>query len=461
MNIVKSKYMFKISELAFAVAILMAFVFTSCESADLDEPEAPKMHTCKLVFNVQKPEFENTRAESANWKEGDKIHLYFYGGTNNIYGVATYNSGAWSVSYSGSLSIGSDLTCTAVYVENPVDTYEQYVECNPNYGVYYTTKGVYSYDGTAVNVTATLSPYSGRIRFKGTPGEKIEVHGIYPLSSFEPNTTQLYVTYEAAKLTVASDGYTPYLYGKFSNANPYIAIETSDSFYIKDVPTTMYKQGESGFMNIPTKTSHSGWTYNERKELQVNGVTFPFVKVVKNDGTSFYLMQTEVTNEQYNSIMNQSTTEELYLPATKTFRDFWGMVTALNTGTGPKFRIPERDEWNYASKGGLNSKGYTYSGSNVLGEVAWSVTNSNNKIKGVKWLRPNELGLYDMNGNVAEFVMPLKNGTTSYLYYLGGAFNSSSISSYDNGYYQSFANLTDLLNSTFTQGIRLAIDSFN
>lgn len=452
--------MFKISELAFAIAILMAFVFTSCESADLDEPEAPKMHTCKLVLNVQKPEFENTRAESANWKEGDKIYLYFKGGTNTVNGVATYNSGAWNVSYNGSLTIGSDLTCTAVYVEYPVEIYEQYVECNPNYGAYFTSNGVYSYDGSVVNVTATLSPNSGRIRFKGTPGEQIEVHGIYPLGLFDTTTTQVYWAYDAAKLSVASDGYTPYLYGKFSNANPYIAIETSDSFYIKDVPTTMYKQGESGFINIPTKTSHSGWTYNERKEIKLNGVTYPFVKVANSDGTSFYLMQTEVTNEQYNSIMNQTSSEADYLPALKTFKNFWDMATALSDATGLDFRIPYHTEWCFASKGGLNSKGYKYSGSNVLTEVAWCPTNSNNQLKGVKWLRPNELGLYDMNGNLSEFVMPAKDATLCYLFFYGGSYNTG-ITSFDMSFYYSSTNLSDLLNSSYTHGIRLAIDSFN
>ncbi len=456
------KYMFKISKLTYAIALLVTVVITSCDSAVLEEPEAPKMHTCKMVLNVQKPDFENTRAGATNWKEGDKIYIYFTVGSNTVNGVATYNnnSGLWSVSYNGTLSTGSNLTCGAVYIENPDGVEDNFVGCNPNYGTYSTKNGVYSYDGTVVNVTATLTSETGRIRFKGTPGEKIEVHGIYPLYCFDTTANTLYYTWIAATLTVESNGYTPYLYGVFTGANPYIAIETSDSFYIKDVPTTMYKAGESGFINIPTKTSHSGWTYNERKEVKLNGVTFPFVKVAKSDGTFFYLMQTEVTNEQYNSVMNQSSAEAGYVPALKTFKNFWDMTTALSKATGFEFRIPSHTEWIFASNGGLNSKGYKFSGSNVLTEVAWCATNSNNKLKAVKWLRPNELGLYDMNGNLAEFVMPGQSSTTYYLFYYGGSYNNVVTAYNSNSYYYSTDALT-LLNSTYTHGVRFAVDSFN
>jgi formylglycine-generating enzyme required for sulfatase activity len=67
------------------------------------------------------------------------------------------------------------------------------------------------------------------------------------------------------------------------------------------------------------------------------------------------------------------------------------------------FRLPTEAEWEYAAKGGNKSKFYAYSGSNVPDEVAWFITNASNKQRPVGEKKPNELGLYDMTGNVMEW----------------------------------------------------------
>ncbi len=92
-------------------------------------------------------------------------------------------------------------------------------------------------------------------------------------------------------------------------------------------------------------------------------------------------------------------------------------IPKLNQLTGKTYRLPTEAEWEYAARGGNNSGGYKYSGSNTLGDVAWYSGNNgssgsvNYGAKPVGTKNPNELGIYDMSGNVREWVSDWYNSS--------------------------------------------------
>jgi formylglycine-generating enzyme required for sulfatase activity len=183
---------------------------------------------------------------------------------------------------------------------------------------------------------------------------------------------------------------------------------SNQTFTANGVSFTMIGvQGGTYFMGAQN-TSSTGTNYDVNAHSQES----PVHKVTLS---SYSIGQTEVTQALWYAVMGYKPTTgnmqwsssfglgDNYPAYYLSYANIQSFITKLNKLTGKTFRMPTEAEWEYAARGGKQSKKYIYPGSNTVGDVAWDEDNSTAKSHPIKTKAANELGIYDMGGNMAEW----------------------------------------------------------
>lgn len=165
-------------------------------------------------------------------------------------------------------------------------------------------------------------------------------------------------------------------------------------FDVLNVPFTMIKVEAGRFMMgaTPEQVSEALTMEKPAHEVWVD---------------SFYICKLLVTQRLWQVVMNENPSKSQIGDAFPVDSVSWNecqkFISKLNELTGEHFRLPTEAEWEFAARGGHLGRGYKYAGSNNLGDVAWFWNNSGGQTHPVAKKAPNELGIYDMCGNVWEW----------------------------------------------------------
>lgn len=175
----------------------------------------------------------------------------------------------------------------------------------------------------------------------------------------------------------------------------------NETFTVNGVSFTMVGvEGGTFTMGIThDEVSHDNSYYATRSSIPAHQVTV----------SDFYIGETEVTQMLWNAVMGSYPG---YFPGKPdhpvsgaSWNECQAFIQKLNELTGKQFRMHTEAEWEYAALGGNKSQGYKYAGSDNIDEVAWYVNNSFKDYctRPVAYKKPNELGIYDMTGNIHEW----------------------------------------------------------
>ena len=347
---------------------------------------------------------------------GSVLNDMFSGCSNltTIYASTSWNAGSLSASATSSMFesctklVGG---CGTTYDSNHIGKEYARIDQGASTPGYFTGElRLYLSNNVTASSTSPIITYDGNTYYQGGSTITLTYNGTVPEGKI-------------VLFTISSNGPMSYIHGNTFQMPFY---DTSISYLFVDAPT----------------------------EVTVGDITFNMIKVEgNNDISTFYIGECEVTEALWQAVMGSNPSSnpgnlQDNLPVENiSWNDCQEFLAKLRQMTNLNFRLPTSAEWLFAASGGRYSSGYTYSGSNTVGDVAWYNGNCSHKMT-VGTKDSNELGIHDMSGNVYEII---QEATGVY----GGGWHAPAGRCQVNYYWPANEAFTD--NDT---GLRLAITNF-
>lgn len=418
-------------------------------------PEGDPVRVTRLSMKVSLDRWDapSTKAGSTAWTDGAILLIQLSSGSAVKPLAAHYSEsadswrfeeyglndgGSW---YSRSpeeidFSAFSSGSCKCFYIEGNnfwtgERSYENVEVSGYHFGadaaIYGSSDAFFSVRNGVLEISADLLPLTARIRFSDYPGDDLypgysfDVYGLMHYETIDVRTFELLGSNGGVSLSIAGDsGNSNYIYGVFQDRNnPSLTVDRSELLFKRRFDADLFDPGRSSYCFFPTQDHHNEW-YMGRAWWDNHGVEglgllcyFPAGTFLMGGDDAqpvhsvtltrdFYMADSEVLQRTWYWVMGEPAEyrDSDYPVQGKTWEEVQDFISRLNAKTSFVFRLPTEAEWEFAARGGLWSHGTRYSGSDNWGDVAvygWGPEIIRQRVN-------NERALYDMSGNVSEWV---------------------------------------------------------
>lgn len=285
-----------------ALITIILFVFSSCSLNDpylaTNEEDSQVWHSATLYFNpISSSLISRALSETPSYEpsDNDLLAISFYkSGEQAVKGYARYNMSErrWDLTYLGDLICCNNMKCEIKYIgNNPMfDNVQKAVSFSAQSSLFECNNATYDFNGgNAVNLYATLSPITSRVRFKGNKESEFEMKGFGTYNKLSFSDWQFDQVYcldaILCNLKSFSDGYiSPYYYVYSQKSDGLYKFTICDNLWIKDgnsvylwkKETSKYlENGVSGLINLPS-IDNDGWINDTFRTKSISDITLPY-----------------------------------------------------------------------------------------------------------------------------------------------------------------------------------------
>lgn len=244
---------------------------TSCchEEMDSQSNPKPKKHIYHMRFDVLMQTFDSDTRTSVEWEDGARVYLTFIDGYDKVSGLASYDATnkEWTVYASKTISSSAG-DCHAYYFASPTSVTTSQIGLSAMSPIYIDENAAYDIIDDLITINAKLVPKTGRIRFKGTTGQKFSVTGLsyykgYTISSCNFASEEL----ELSGI-IEENGYSGFYYVFFTDEHSLVFNNTSTTCFKSSFGSNVLAAAQSGYITIPSADAPGYWTLVNKQSLQ-------------------------------------------------------------------------------------------------------------------------------------------------------------------------------------------------